>query len=66
MSTGIQEEVAYIKLQYEEHLANMFVWKRPISHIVERNNAAGTATAALSAAAALAAAASSSSSFFNW
>ena len=36
MSIGIQEEVAYIKLQCEEHLSKKFVWKRPISHIVER------------------------------
>ena len=36
MSTGIREEVAYTKLQREEHLSKKFVWKRPLNHIVER------------------------------
>ena len=37
MSQGIREEVAYIKLQCKEHLRKTFVWKRPISHIVQRH-----------------------------
>ena len=36
MLIGIGEEVAYIKLQCGEHLSKKFVWKRLISHIVER------------------------------
>ena len=36
ISTAIRQEIAYILAQCKEHLSGQHLWKRPISHIVDR------------------------------